>query len=77
MVFSLLICIFFIVFLRNQIAISDKDFLKSMIPHHAGAILMCSKASLEDPEIKKLCKSIIDSQQSEIDWMKKKLDHVK
>jgi hypothetical protein len=77
MTFSLLLGILFILFLRQQFAISDKDFLKSMIPHHAGAILMCEKASLKDPEIKKLCESITSSQQSEIDWMKRKLNNLK
>lgn len=27
--------------IRQQLAIADEQFLKSMIPHHAGAILMC------------------------------------
>ncbi|HET8670948.1 MAG TPA: hypothetical protein VFM05_10075, partial [Candidatus Saccharimonadales bacterium] len=36
------------VFIRQQTAIADKQFLRSMIPHHAGAILMCEKAKLED-----------------------------
>ena len=62
-----------ITFIRQQTAITDKQFLKSMIPHHAGAILMCEKATLDDTEIKKLCTSIIKSQQTEIDWMQKKL----
>jgi uncharacterized protein (DUF305 family) len=26
--------------IRQQVAVSDEQFLKSMIPHHAGAILM-------------------------------------
>jgi uncharacterized protein (DUF305 family) len=26
---------------RRQVAITDREFLKSMIPHHAGANLMC------------------------------------
>lgn len=69
--------ILFIVLIRNQTAISDKEFLKSMIPHHAGAILMCQNAPLHDVEIKKLCDSIISSQQSEIDWMKNKLSALK
>jgi len=56
--------------IRNQTAIGDKQFLKSMIPHHAGAILMCGEASIEDAEIMNLCKRIIASQQSEIDQMK-------
>ena len=60
----------FFLFIRQQAAISDKEFLRSMIPHHAGAILMCEQASLQGPEVKALCKSIVASQQSEIDQMK-------
>jgi uncharacterized protein (DUF305 family) len=56
--------------IREQAAISDKQFLRSMIPHHAGALLMCGEASIEDPEIQALCRSIKSSQQSEIDQMK-------
>ena len=56
--------------IRQQAAISDQQFLKSMIPHHAGAILMCEKTSLQDPELKDLCQSIISGQQSEINQMK-------
>jgi uncharacterized protein (DUF305 family) len=41
-----------------------------MIPHHAGAILMCEEAPIQDPEIKQLRSSIIASQQAEIDQMK-------
>lgn len=70
---SLIIFIALIIFVRKQTAIDDKEFLKSMIPHHAAAILMCEKASLQDPEVKELCKNIILTQQSEIDFMKNKL----
>ena len=44
-------------------AVADTQFLKSMIPHHAGAILMCEKAPIAD--IKELCQKIIASQRSE------------
>lgn len=71
---SVIALIAFWVLIRQQVAISDKQFLKSMIPHHAGAILMCKKASIQDPEIKELCKNILSSQQSQIDWMKAKLN---
>lgn len=64
----------FFLLVREQVLISDTQFLRSMIPHHAAAILMCKKASIEDPEIKDLCTAIITSQQSEIDLMKAKLD---
>lgn len=70
---SLAICIVSILSIRRQVGISDKEFLKSMIPHHAAAILMCQQASLQDPEIKELCKNIISTQQSEINLMKAKL----
>ena len=41
-----------------------------MIPHHAGALLMYEQAPIQDVEIQNLCKSIIASQQKEIDQMK-------
>jgi len=63
--------------IRQQAAINDKQFLKSMIPHHAGAILMCQEANIADPEVKKLCEEIISSQQREIDQMKSKLAELK
>jgi uncharacterized protein (DUF305 family) len=63
----------FWIFMRQQTAITDRQFLRSMIPHHAGAILMCEEAPIRDPEIKRLCGAIISSQQSEIDQMKAKL----
>jgi hypothetical protein len=56
--------------IRQQTAISDAQFLRSMIPHHAGAILMCEKAARKDAEIVKLCGNIESSQQAEIDQMK-------
>lgn len=64
----------FLLLIRQQALIGDAQFLRSMIPHHAGAILMCQKASLQDPEIKELCRGILAGQQSEIDLMKTKLD---
>ena len=59
--------------IRKQTAIGDRQFLRSMIPHHAGAILMCQQASVTDAEIKRLCEGIISSQQREIDQMKARL----
>src|SRR2546423_12179269 len=38
--------------IRQQTLISDRQFLRSMIPHHGGAILMCQNASIQDQEIK-------------------------
>ena len=55
--------------IREQSLVGDRQFLRSMIPHHSGAVLMCTKASITDPEIKRLCNGIIASQTSEIDQM--------
>lgn len=63
--------------IRQQAAINDKQFLKSMIPHHAGAILMCNGAGIKDPEVKKLCEEIVASQKREIEQMKSKLAEIK
>jgi hypothetical protein len=59
--------------IRQQTAIGDRQFLKSMIPHHAGAILMCQEAAITDAEIKELCGRIITGQEAEIRQMKEKL----
>ena len=61
-------------FIRQQTAIGDAQFLRSMIPHHSGAILMCRQASLQDPEIRQLCAGIERGQQEEIDWMRARLE---
>ena len=70
---SIIAALVFFLLIRQQTAISDKQFLRSMIPHHAGAILMCEQATIQDAEIQELCETIIVSQQQEIDQMKAKL----
>ena len=62
--------------IREQTGITDKQFLKSMIPHHAGAILMCEEAEITDAEIKQLCNGIINGQNGEIQQMKEKLNQL-
>jgi len=61
------------VLIRQQAAISDKEFLRSMIPHHAGAILMCEQADLHEPQLQELCRGIVSGQQAEIDLMRAQL----
>lgn len=56
--------------IRDQALVGDDQFLRSMIPHHSGAVLMCREAAIDDPEIKRLCEGIIASQSSEIEQMK-------
>ncbi len=69
---SVILIVFFF-FIQKQTGVSDKQFLKGMIPHHAAAILMSEQSTTQDPEIKKLQSEIISSQQAEIKVMKAKL----
>ena len=56
---------------------ADVDFVKGMIPHHAGAVDMAKTvlAFGKDPEVKKLAEAIIKAQETEFaqmnDWLKK------
>jgi len=58
---------------RTQFGVGNELFLKSMIPHHSGAITTCQEANITDPEIKGLCDEIIETQIEEIDLMKEML----
>jgi hypothetical protein len=60
----------FFLLIRHQSAIGERQFLRSMIPHHASAILMCNQASISDAGIRRLCQNILSTQQAEIDQMK-------
>lgn len=59
--------------IRDQLLVGDRAFLRSMIPHHAGALTMCNRSTIRDPEIRDLCfgpNGIIESQTREITQMK-------
>lgn len=73
--YSLLALVFILAFwaMRAQAIVGDRQFVRAMIPHHSGAILMCNRASIRDPEIRDLCfkpNGIVDSQTREIAQMK-------
>ena len=73
MAISSIVLVACFLFIRNQTGVSDKQFVRSMIPHHAAALLMAKEADIKDPEIKTLISNIISSQQKEIDFMKAKI----
>lgn len=59
--------------IRAQGLVGDKQFLRSMIPHHSGALLMCNRSAIRDAEIRELCfgpEGIVVSQTREIAQMK-------
>jgi len=74
---SVLIFVLAFIGIRDQALVGDKQFLRSMIPHHSGALVMCREASISDPQIKELCfgpEGIVVSQEKEIELMKKLLE---
>jgi RsiW-degrading membrane proteinase PrsW (M82 family) len=54
---------------RTQTPVGNEQFLRSMIPHHSSAILMCQESSITDPEIMSLCDEIVQTQREEITEM--------
>ena len=56
--------------MRTQALVGDRQFLRAMIPHHSGAVLMCQRSDIRDPEIVGLCGEIVSGQKREIAQMK-------
>ena len=67
---SMIAVIGFWLFIRNQTAVGDRQFLRSMIPHHSAAILMCRETRLESADLVDLCRRILANQEAEIVAMK-------
>lgn len=65
-----------LVLLRTQTPIDDNQFMKAMIPHHSSAILFSKEAKITDPEVRELARQIIESQEEEIEQMKKILERL-
>ena len=63
-----------LVCLRQQVFISDAQYMRAMIPHHSSAILTSRHATIKDPQVKQLSEGIIASQQREIQEMKQMLE---
>ena len=77
-IIGIIFTIMMIYFIRNQIFIDEKQYLKGMIPHHSMAVLMSNKllekVKNNDETIsritERLMKNIINGQNDEIRLMK-------
>jgi len=69
---GIILSIFFVFILRQQLFINDNQYLKRMISHHSTALTTSHKIyhKTKDQKIKKLAKNIIDTQTNEIQLMK-------
>lgn len=73
---SVIVFIGTLILLRTQTPVGDVQYMKAMIPHHSSAILVSKHANLEDPEVIKLSKEIIESQEREIKEMESALKRI-
>ena len=64
-----------ILLIRQQLLVDDKQWLRRMISHHSTALTTSHKIynKTNNPELKKLAKEIIDTQEKEIQLMKSML----
>ena len=65
--------------IRMQTFVKEREYLESMIPHHSMAILMTKKleekGEIKRRELRELMKNIINTQEKEIEIMKKLLNN--
>lgn len=55
--------------MRTQTPVGNEQFLRSMIPHHSSAIVMCEQGNLTDAAILTLCDQIVKAQRDAIAQM--------
>jgi Domain of unknown function (DUF305) len=56
---------------RSQAIVGDVSYMRAMIPHHSIAIMTSERASIRDPEVRRLADRIIDAQIREIAEMQR------
>ena len=59
-------------FVRSQVTVQDRSWMRAMIPHHSIAILTSERAEIEDVRVRELADEIIKAQRREIkemDWL--------
>ena len=74
-ILGILLSIFITIISRYQLFVDDKQWLRRMISHHSTALTTTHKIynKTDNPNIKKLAKEIIDTQEKEITQMKSML----
>lgn len=73
-IIGILIVIFVFYSIRKQLFITEKQYIKGMIPHHSMAILMSKRLkdkNISNKELEDLVNKIILDQEAEINILKK------
>ena len=72
-VFGLLLASICLYMIRNQVAITEIEYLRGMIPHHSMAVMMSKRLSEKPNTIQSFVNQIIKTQEMEIRMMKEYL----
>ena len=56
---------------RSQATVGDVSYMKAMIPHHSIAVMTSERATIRDPEVRRLADEIIEAQVREIAEMER------
>lgn len=59
--------------IRTQAFITERQFLRGMIPHHSMAVLMSKKLQRKPNTLSKFVDQIIQTQEKEIQFMKERI----
>lgn len=51
---------------RSQSTVDDVAYMRAMIPHHSIAIMTSERARIDDPRVRKLADTIMETQRREI-----------
>ena len=73
-IIGLSIVVILFISIRKQLFVSEKQFIKGMIPHHSMAVLMSKRRKekgVKNPELEQLINNIIKTQEEEINILKR------
>jgi hypothetical protein len=59
--------------IRTQVFVSERQFLRGMVPHHSMAILMSKRLQQKPNSISQFLEDIIQTQSKEIEFMKQRI----
>ena len=71
-IFGLLLVIINIYLIRTQTFVTENQYKLGMIPHHSMAILMSKRLLKKQNNIQPFLKNLINTQESEINFLKNK-----
>jgi hypothetical protein len=72
-IFGFVLTVLSLLAIRTQAFVSERQFLRGMIPHHSMAVLMSKKLQQKPNSIPRFLKGIITTQEKEIQFMRERI----